>query len=332
MKYDFQAHYPLSSMGSITQAKAIDWLVGKDDRFPPGLRELSEVQDQASRISILTQAVGTAYKEQARIGTRGAAGGFRYWLETTSLSFLQGRYRLLQSLGLMPAIADFGILPPGSWAIRFDFTLRKPYLSRDDTEWYILDNPVRKDKVFGLPLVPSTGWKGALLASIRQEKGHTSWEQEQRDEQMTRLFGNIKGEERKEAFLAGRLRFYPTFFAQLSLEVINPHDRKAGSGSQPIYIECVPAGAKGTFSLLYLPFDMIGNKEEEINAQAGEDLQLVAQAIQAMMLIHGFSAKRTSGYGTAEDEIENSFARTQANEWKLTRLSKLPEEVADVAW
>ncbi len=146
------------------------------------------------------------------------------------------------------------------------------------------------------------------------------------------LFGNVKGEEREEMFRAGRLHFYSTFFTRLGLEVINPHDRETGSGRQPIYIECVPAGAQGTFSLLYVPFDLIGHKsEDEIRAEARDDLKRVAEAISTMMLTYGFSAKRTSGYGTAEDEIAGTV-RTRAGEWKLTRLSRLPEEVADVAF
>lgn len=35
----------------------------------------------------------------------------------------------------------------------------------------------------------------------------------------------------------GRLNFYPTFFDQIGLEVINLHDRKTKAGTNPIYIE-----------------------------------------------------------------------------------------------
>jgi len=330
MKYEFHAQYPLASQESSIQAKAIDWLVGREYQPPKGWDELAEVRDEGARIRLLTQAVGTSYKEQARMGSRRKAGGFRYWLEERAGEFLKERFRLLEGLGLVPTMPTMESLPPCSWAMSFTFTLRRPYLSRDDTDWYILDNPVRKDKVFGLPLVAPTAWKGMLRAAMRQEKGYTSWEEEQKDDQMVYLFGNVKEEEREEAFRSGRLHFYPTFFTQLGLEVINPQDRKTGSGTQPIYIECVPAGTRGTFCLLYVPFDLVGSEDEdEIRRKAKADLKLVAHGVSAMMLTYGFSAKRTSGYGTVEDEIEGSV-RTKAGEWPLTRLSRLRQEVGDV--
>lgn len=131
---------------------------------------------------------------------------------------------------------------------------------------------------------------------------------------------------------SGRLSFYPTFFDLIDVEVINPHSRKTKAGTHPIYLECVPDDAKGTFSLLYVPFDLIGNPENKVNTQAREDLELIAQAVREMMLTYGFSAKRTSGYGTARDEIEKGVVRTRADQqgWQLNRLSKLSDEVKDV--
>jgi len=130
---------------------------------------------------------------------------------------------------------------------------------------------------------------------------------------------------------AGRLRFYPTFFDLIDVEVINPHSRETRAGTHPIYLECVPAGAKGTFSLLYAPFDLIGQPEEVVKKQAAEDLQRIAEAVSAMMLTYGFSAKRTSGYGTAEDEIDG-YITTRAGKQPVRRLSKLVEEVANVTF
>ncbi|MBW2123480.1 MAG: CRISPR-associated protein [Deltaproteobacteria bacterium] len=109
---------------------------------------------------------------------------------------------------------------------------------------------------------------------------------------------------------AGRLYFYPTFFDLIDVEVINPHSRKTKAGTHPIYLECVPTSAKGTFTMLYVPFDMIGQPEGEVKKQAAEDLRRVTDAVSAMMLTYGFSAKRTSGYGTAEDRISGSLSTT----------------------
>ncbi len=59
-------------------------------------------------------------------------------------------------------------LPQYSTYLQIKFTLKKPYLSKDDDEFYIIDNPIVKDKVFKLPMVKSTTWKGALrFAAIK---------------------------------------------------------------------------------------------------------------------------------------------------------------------
>ena len=42
-------------------------------------------------------------------------------------------------------------LPPYSFFIQFTFTLAQPYISRDEQDFYIIDNPVRKDKSSGCP-------------------------------------------------------------------------------------------------------------------------------------------------------------------------------------
>jgi len=128
----------------------------------------------------------------------------------------------------------------------------------------------------------------------------------------------------------GRLNFYPTFFDAIDLEVINPHSRKTRAGTQPIYLECVPRGAKGTFSILYVPFDLIGEEPARIHRKAKADLLLVAESISAMMRTYGFSAKRTSGFGAAEDRIENGRFCTCANDWPAARLSTLLQEANGV--
>ncbi len=115
------------------------------------------------------------------------------------------------------------------------------------------------------------------------------------------------------------------------MEVINPHSRKTRAGTQPIYLECVPAGATGAFSLLYVPFDLIGQPEATIHQQAAEDLRIVAEGLQALFLTYGFSAKRTSGFGVAKDVIQGTV-KTKARETELASLTNLAQEVKDVAF
>lgn len=263
-----------------------------------------------------------------------------------------------------PEKPDFDLLPPFSAFLQFQFTLTRPYISRDDEIFHINDNPVRKDKVFKVPLVGATSWKGNLRWTMMK----TDLEPERNDPaefahrrfRHALLFGTEKGFETArdwEAFLnelcpgnreiyrqllrehfspdggtslphnAGWLRFYPTFFDCIGLEVINPHDRKTRAGTQPIYFESVPIGATGGFSLLYAPFGRVSVSE------AKEDLRRIAVGVAAMLLTYGFSAKKTSGFGEAGDDLTNGWIYTADNFAKpLLKLSTLEMEVANVEW
>ena len=134
---------------------------------------------------------------------------------------------------------DLALLPTGSFVLQFTFTLARPYISRDEQDFYIIDNPIRKEKVFELPYIAPTSWKGGLRAALWR-LGFNS-----QDEAIYRLFGNEKGEENQDELHAGRLYFFPTFFTQKSLEIINPHDRERRVGKNPILFESVPGGVKG---------------------------------------------------------------------------------------
>jgi len=197
-------------------------------------------------------------------------------------------------------VFDLVDLPPYSFQLQFTFTLAKPYLSKDDNAFYIIDNPIARDKVFQLPIVRPTGWKGSLCAALWQ-LGH---KKAAPDEQIQRLFGDIRGNESGQA---GRARFYPTFFTQTGLEIINPHDREKRAGKNPLLFESVPTGATGTFTLLYVPFDLIGKPETTTRAQIAEDVQLLAQGVQALFRTYGFGAKTSSGFGLAEEKVAGAW-------------------------
>jgi CRISPR-associated protein Cmr2 len=282
----------------------------------------------------------------------------------------------LQLLGLnLPAISDIAALPPGSWFLQFTFTLAKPWISKDDDPFYVAEsvNPVRKDKVFKVPMMSAASWKGllrwtAMHTRLVLKKDALSPEKFAQERFVqTLLFGDEKGEEPGQtkdfaAYLdalkpearqeyerllrayyelepdeplphhSGRLMFYPTFFDLIDVEVINPHSRKTRAGTHPIYLECVPQGAKGTFSLLYVPFDLVGQNQESIVDEAGKHLRYLVPMIKHLFLTYGFSAKRTSGYGVAEDEIVKVEIRTRADRLDLekTKLSDLQQEVGSV--
>lgn len=208
---------------------------------------------------------------------------------------LSPRSDLLDKFFVLPDLSTVTHLPVLSFMLRIPFQLQKPYLSKDERNFHLLDNPLRKDKVFQTPMVASTSWKGALRAALRQ-LGYKE------DHEVTiRLLGNPRESEEQQA---GRLYFFPTFFDNIGLEVINPHDRATGVGARgPILMECVPQGTKGELFLLYVPFGAIGQSENNRRAEVAEDLQVLCKGVQAMLTIHGFGAKTSSGFGTAEDQL-----------------------------
>ncbi len=57
---------------------------------------------------------------------------------------------------------------PYSFRIWVKFKLKQPYFSRDDEEFYLIQNPVLKEKVFKVPMIRGSGWKGALANAGRE--------------------------------------------------------------------------------------------------------------------------------------------------------------------
>lgn len=194
---------------------------------------------------------------------------------------------------------DLSYLTEYSFVLQFKFTLQKPYISRDEQNFHIIDNPIRKDRVFGLPYVAPSSWKGSLKAALWQ-LGHKA-----DDEEMRHIFGNERTANEQEIIRAGRLHFFPTFFTNKSLEIINPHDRERRVGTVPILMESVPADTSGLFTLLYVPFDLIGKEEIVAKKQMVEDIQLISSGLDAMFMDYGFGAKTSSGYGIAKPDVND---------------------------
>ncbi len=347
------------------------------------------VPDFAARLSHLAQLLAvdcvcegrtTQCKDYAK-----GEKGLQHWYYAGDLAVSRGDYQMFLSCRLRwmgtilnlsnhhdtvsPPLPNLSLFPPGSWALQVPFTLRKPYISNDDVDFYILDNPVKKEWVFKVPYVAPSQWKGALRsAMVRRlvESLRTEQDSEKKDEEkdkgekethfiqerlrLYRLFGNEKdgtadflnralarfrvgplpqdaNEEarrqwqerveqetravsvqfkaclREEGYrvgdiegFQGRLHFYPTFFDRIGLEVINPHPRSTGAGDRPIYFECVPAGAPGVFTLLYVPLDAGPRDGDTVKA----DLAAVARGVRAMLTEYGFGAKTSRGYGVAD--------------------------------
>ncbi|PTQ57290.1 MAG: DUF324 domain containing Cmr2-like protein [Candidatus Carbobacillus altaicus] len=201
------------------------------------------------------------------------------------------------------------VLRPGWILIEVHFTLMTPWYSKDDRPLHLVDNPLRKDRVFGVPFMSAAAWKGLLRWSCRMHEGmmkhleaHAFSLKEWKDEPwILHLFGNEKEEE--NIFSQGALFFYPTWFSKVGYELINPHSRETRAGTSPIHYEVVPSETPGVLRILYAPFP---GQVEKDNIEPLDTLAWLFQSIEALLTVYGFSAKRSTGWGRAK--IDN---------WKL---------------
>lgn len=213
----------------------------------------------------------------------------------------------LKTPNLAPAIQT---LPKGAFYIQTEFKLTTPYLSKDDTIFYPTENSIRKEKVFGVPYVAASAWKGALRAALWQ-LGH-----QKDNDQIIRLFGNDRESEDTASLSKGRCYFYPSYFGPYDKQevLINPHDRKTRKGKLITY-EGVSADQQSVFSLLYVP---INNGDGNLEKDSGEDFKLLTSSINAMFSDFGFGAKTSSGFG-----------RGKVAEIKKDQYCHLPKQVDD---
>ena len=209
-----------------------------------------------------------------------------------------------QYCNFYPIASDLKYCPPNSTLIKISFTLKKPYTSKDEGEFNVIDNrifenPIVRDKFTGLPMVKPTTWKGHLrFAAERVE-----WDKERKKIIIKRLFGSEP--EEKENPLKGRLYFYPTFFKDgVKKEVITPLNRNTRTPVKgPIPLEIVKEGTNGEFYLLYFPYPKGDNYQE---SQVDEDLEFLSKSLELMFYSYGFSAKKTSGFGVIEHLKDNN--------------------------
>jgi CRISPR-associated protein Cmr2 len=193
---------------------------------------------------------------------------------------------------------DINRYPRYTLYLQFEFTLARPYISKDDIAVYIEENPIRKETIFKVPMISASGWKGNLRSALRQCLGPNS----DTDPRLTSLFGNSRNVDAD--FRSGRLTFFPTFFDAIALEVFNPHSRKRRAGTKPIFFEVIPAGRRGIFRLFYFPFDAVGRPD--MKTIVAGDLMNIANSVLDMALRSGFSAKKSLDYGVMDEIIEGN--------------------------
>lgn len=357
------------------------------DNLTGGAGKYEEVRDVSSRILLLNTAYGVKGKFPDRQGNPNrivpavyAKVGEREPMGLKAIVHSNGNYNdyiaeRLSDLKLLCANSsiNFDSLPEGSWILEFPITLEKPFLSKDDIPLYIIDNPVRKDKVFGVPFTSAMAWKGNLrwtmMKVFLEAKADAPDEFAEVRFRHTLLFGTEKGwgersdgwtkyleelcsgaktkyeEKIKEFFkrekpedvhIQGMLYFYPTFWDKIDMMVINPHDRKNKTGKNPIYFEVVPAGAKGMFRLVYVPFYWFGLPKDELEKNSLKDLNDVAAGIREMMLTYGFSAKKSSGFGVVKNDWNKDESRVEIKGFydpqKFSNFEELGEVVRTWGW
>lgn len=201
-----------------------------------------------------------------------------------------------------PTADDLKNLPQDSVLIKISFTLKKPYTSKDEGEFHIIDgkifeNPIFRDKLTGLPMVRPSTWKGHL----RYAAGKVELDEVKKKKLITRLFGSETVEGDDEETSKGRLYFFPTFFEEeAEKDVITPlkRDTRTPTKKGPIPLEVIKPGKNGDFYLLYLPYPKGKDfKEDDIK----EDLEFLAETLKLMFYTYGFSAKKTSGFGITKE-------------------------------
>jgi len=270
-------------------------------------------------------------------------------------------------------------LPKYSFTVWVEFTLIGPYFSRDDDEFYIIQNPILKEHVFKVPMVRGSSWKGALAGAFRKlfnEKVNS-----EKIESFLRIFGagsenikviesylkekskdlknfkenvlefmlfglglkvdkkaieDIKNAHNEENLLEllrnkisdkfknyqsnlplefqthkGRAIFYPTYFNKISLEIINPHDRRKRAGTAPIHYEVVPKNTEGILQIVYIPFDGVLKQDDILKEEVKRDLNYLCKAINILSTA-GIGAKTKLGWGMFK--LEKKYFCVKDNE------------------
>lgn len=216
--------------------------------------------------------------------------------------------------GLRTAPIDIAVLPAFSAAVTLRFQMLTPLLTRDDDPFYLFDNPVRKDHVYGVPLLAAASLKGLAADAFQRGYPHElAWKALGDDDQSRtlryrqvtvaakRLFGIASDDPDELKSEAGRLHFSPTWFSHVQYLVMNPTKTDGtGIGSQPIQFEAVaPVTEKSKAvqaEINFFYFNPAGAPDSDETTARG-DLACLVGALAAWWPALGLGAKRLAGYG-----------------------------------
>jgi CRISPR-associated protein Cmr2 len=114
--------------------------------------------------------------------------------------YIEKQMHLINSLEICPRNdKDFTLfMNNNSFYFLINFSLKKPYISKDDEEFYIHENPISKEKVFKIPYIRPSSWKGmirwaALMKMLKNTKEEKNWDNALSERShIIRIFGNEK--------------------------------------------------------------------------------------------------------------------------------------------
>ncbi|MBM3203930.1 hypothetical protein FJZ55_08525 [Candidatus Woesearchaeota archaeon] len=229
----------------------------------------------------------------------------------------------------LTAAPSLSVLPAGSAILTLKFRLLSPLLTKDDDPFYLFDNPVRRDHIFGVPYLAAASVKGLSVdayqrgfiqsqdwSALGDEDAVRTRQFRIRDGHARRLFGLADDGVQVESSQAGRLHFGPVWFPSVQYLVMNPMKGDgSGLGSLPIQFEAIaPLMADGKTpveaELHVFYFNPAGAPESDTATVRG-DLARWLAAVAAWWPVMGLGAKRLAGYGA----IEPVSAICQARDW-----------------
>jgi len=237
----------------------------------------------------------------------------------------------------LTAAPSLSVLPAGSAILTLKFRLLSPLLTKDDDPFYLFDNPVRRDHIFGVPYLAAASVKGLSFDAYQRAFPNQGVMDETADlkpplaknlartrqfrlkdgnqSHARRLFGLADDGVQVKFSQAGRLHFGPVWFPSVQYLVMNPMDPAKGIGTIPIQFEAIaPLMADGKTpveaELHVFYFNPAGAPESDTATVRG-DLARWLAAVAAWWPVMGLGAKRLAGYGA----IEPVSAICQARDW-----------------
>ena len=261
-------------------------------------------------------------------------------------------YKNLENAGLtsLPKIEN---LTDYSAIISLDFELLSPLLTHDDDSFYLFDNPVKKDHIFGVPYLAAASMKGLTFDAFLRAFPADNWKNlGKNDSDRTiayrsqknklsaqaakRLFGvadnaetNLQDDSKSQV---GRLHFAPIWFEYIQYLVMNP-----SKNSMPIQFEAIAATSeknepvKATIDFWYIN-KIDGKESSELEVRA--DLALLLEAMSEWLPALGLGAKRLSGYGAIKPLTAifkgKNFSGELSKEITENSWKKLAEKLANI--